>query len=89
MLKSFTVNLIRLWENILKCIHAREYSRLEKANSAVRYKKHRSVFAILDYRKLILSTSNEHVTIFSSRQSVTKCTSTLSVTCFAQVRIVW
>ena len=61
-------------KNILKCIHIREYSRLEKPNSAVRYTKNISMFAILDYdRKLILSASSEHVTIFPLARNVHLC----------------
>ena len=40
------------------------------------------MFAILDYRRLIFSASSEHVTIFSSRQSVTKC-----IACVASVSV--
>ena len=59
------MKLIRLLEKYPKSIHIREYSRLEKSNSAVRYIKNISMLAIFDYeRKLILSASSEHVTIF-------------------------
>ena len=50
---------LSVFEHLIKA----EYSHLKKLNSAVRYTK-KVHHAILDYRKLILSASNEHVTIF-------------------------